>query len=60
MATKEELVTIIKQWINNDNEVKQLQTQLRNKKKENKQLTDNLINVMKSNELKCIDIKNGK
>jgi DNA primase catalytic subunit len=60
MATKEELVTIIKQWINNDNEVKQLQSQLRNKKKENKQLTDNLINVMKSNELECIDIKNGK
>ena len=33
MATKEELVIIIRQWINNDNEVKQLQTQLRNKKK---------------------------
>jgi hypothetical protein len=60
MSTKEELVNIIKQWINNDNEVKKLQTQLRNKKKENKILTDNLINVMKSNELGCIDINDGK
>ena len=60
MSTKEELVSIIKLWINNDNEVKSLQSQLRNKKKESKLLTDNLINVMKSNELDCIDINNGK
>ena len=60
MSTKEELVTIIKKWMHNDNEVKNLQTQIRNKKKESKMLTDNLISVMKSNELDCIDINNGK
>tara|TARA_B100000886_G_C20383226_1_gene474856 strand:- start:956 stop:1306 length:351 start_codon:yes stop_codon:yes gene_type:complete len=60
MNTKEELVSIIKTWINKDNEIKNLQTQLRNKKKETKLLTDNLIEIMKTNELNCIDIKNGK
>ena len=33
MATKEELVSVIKEWIANDTEIKNLQTQLRNKKK---------------------------
>lgn len=60
MATKEELVSVIKEWIANDTEIKNLQTELRNKKKNSKILTENLVNIMKSNELNCIDINNGK
>lgn len=60
MSTKEELVSVIKEWINNDNAIKTLQTELRNKKQKSKLLSNNLIDIMKNNELDCIDTKNGK
>jgi len=60
MSTKDELVSVIKEWIANDTEIKNIQTQLRIKKKNNKDLTDRLVGIMKNNELTCIDINNGK
>lgn len=60
MSTKENLINVIKSWITNDNEIKKLQEHLRNKKKQNKLLTDELVNLMKDNEISVVDIKNGK
>jgi|OM-RGC.v1.028692550 CxxC motif-containing protein len=60
MTTKDDLIHIIKNWISNDNEIKTLQEQLRNKKKNNKILTDQLVDLMKNNEISVVDIKNGK
>ena len=44
---KEQLVSNVKEWIGIDEEMKQLQSMLREKRKRKKELTDSLVNVMK-------------
>lgn len=60
MTTKEELVNNIKQWISQDDEIKDLQKRLKECKLEKKHLTDNLLEIMKNNEIDCFDINDGK
>tara|TARA_Y100000816_G_scaffold64863_1_gene43074 strand:+ start:5066 stop:5413 length:348 start_codon:yes stop_codon:yes gene_type:complete len=60
MTTKEELIKNIKEWINQDDEIKDLQKRLKECKLEKKNLTDNLLEIMKSNEIDCFDINDGK
>ena len=60
MSTKEQLIGLIKIWIENDNELKTLQDSVKKKKEEKKQITDQLLDVMKTNEIDCFDVKNGK
>ena len=60
MSTKEELINVIRGWVKNDNEIKQLQTALKSKKNEKKEITEQLLNIMKTNEIDCFDINNGK
>ena len=51
METKEELVEKIKEWINIDNEIVKLNKEVKDRKLKKKQLTDSLVDVMKSNEI---------
>ena len=60
MSTKEDLVKIIKEWITNDNEIKKINEVLKAKKKQNKVLSETLVDIMKNNEISVVDIKNGK
>ena len=60
MTTKEILVANIKEWIQNDNEIKELQKQMKIRKERKKTLTDNLVEVMKKNDIDCFDINEGK
>ena len=60
MATKEVLVQTIKEWITHDNEIKILQQKIKEHRIEKKGLSDNLLNIMKENEIDCFDINNGK
>lgn len=60
METKEELVSHIKNWIQLDNNISTLQKQLKELREQKKNLTGDLVNVMKSNEIDCFDINNGK
>lgn len=60
MTTKEELVNNIKNWIAQDNEIKNLQKRLKECKLEKKQLTENLLEIMKTNDIDCFDINDGK
>ena len=60
METKEQLVGLIRSWIENDNEIQQLQKALKEKKEIKKNFSAKLVDVMKSNEIDCFDIKNGK
>lgn len=60
METKEELVNGIKEWIEIDNEMKKLQNKIKNCRINKKNITDKLVNVMKSNEIDCFDVKGGK
>ena len=59
METKEELVVKIKEWIQIDNEIGQLNKELKDRKLKKKQLTDSLVDVMKNNEIDCFDINGG-
>lgn len=60
MQTKEELVNHIRTWMHVENELKDLRKLMREKREEKKKLSNELLEVMKSNDIDCFDIKNGK
>jgi len=60
MTTKEEVVKQIKEWIKHDDLIKKNQREIKDSKEQKKFLTLNLIDVMKTNEIDCFDINNGK
>jgi hypothetical protein len=59
-VSKEEMIMHIKKWIQFDNDIKQLQDDLKAKKESRKQHTQQLVSIMKSNEIDCFDVNNGK
>jgi hypothetical protein len=59
METKEQLINNIKEWIKMDSEIADLKAQIKDKNNKKKILTDNLVNVMKSNKIDCFDINGG-
>lgn len=59
METKEQLVNNIKEWIKIDNDISQLRKEIKEKNGLKKGLTENLVNVMKSNAIDCFDINDG-
>ena len=60
MDDKRKLIENVKGWIDIDNEIKELQKELKEKRKEKKSYTTNLVDIMKTNNVDCFDIKNGK
>lgn len=60
MEAKEQLISYVKEWVSIDEEMKQLQKVIREKREKKKQLNEVLINVMKQNEIECFDTNNGK
>jgi hypothetical protein len=59
METKEQLVNNIKEWIKIDNEITQLKTEIKERNNKKKTLTENLVSVMKTNQIDCFDINGG-
>ena len=59
-VSKEEMIAHIKKWMQYDNDIKQLQNELKTKKESRRQHTEQLVNIMKSNEIDCFDVNNGK
>ena len=60
METKDQLVKTIKEWVKIDNEIRTLQKEIVKRKKDKKNISTNLINVMKKNEIDCFDINDGQ
>ncbi len=60
METKDQLVQHIKEWIGVDEEIKSLQKEIKQRKEKQKDLTKSLMEVMKSNEIECFDLNDGK
>ena len=60
MVDKDQLVNDIKEWIQIDNELKELQKAARERRQRKKELTSSLVEVMKSNEIDCFDTNDGK
>ena len=59
METKEQLETCIKNWIKLDNEINKLKTFILEKKTAQKQLTHDITETMKTNDINKVNIKNG-
>jgi hypothetical protein len=59
METKEELINTIKKWVKIDNEIKMLQQELNKRRLEKKKLSNDLLDVMRKNDIEVFDIKNG-
>ncbi len=59
MDTKELLVNTIKEWIKIDTEIGKLKKEITDKNKHKRKLTDELVTIMKTNQIDCFDIKDG-
>ena len=59
METKEQLVNNIKEWIKIDSEIAQFKLDIKERTNKKKLLTENLVTVMKKNQIDCFDINGG-
>lgn len=59
METKDELMNGIREWVKTDNALLRLKAETRELNTKKKELTETLVNVMKTNEIDCFDIKGG-
>ena len=59
MDAKEQLVNNIKEWIKIDNEISKMKAEIKERNNKKKGLTENLVNVMKTNSIDCFDINGG-
>lgn len=60
METKELLVKNIKEWMKNDNQIRMLNKEIKEKRKQNEIISGFLIEIMKKNEIDRFDITDGK
>ena len=60
MANKEKLSQNVKNWLQLDKEIQILQKELKDRKKKKNDYTTALLTIMKSNEIDCVDISEGK
>lgn len=60
MNTKQLLVQNIREWVKLDNEIRALKKEEKLRQTEKKKLNENLIEIMKNNEIDCVDIKDGQ
>ena len=57
--TKEHLIKTIKEWVKLDTEIKTIQKEINKRKKEQKNISSDLISIMKKHEIDCFDINGG-
>jgi len=60
METKEQLVNAIKEWVKLDNEIKQLQSELKKRKLSKQKISEILLVTMKKENIDGVDLNNGK
>ena len=60
METKEQLIKCVKEWVRIDNELRTLQKEQAIRKNEKKNISKDLMEVMKRNEIDCFDLKDGQ
>jgi len=60
METKEQLITNVREWVKIDGEIKRLQKEIKIRRERKKQITGSLVDVMKNNEIDCLDLNDGQ
>ena len=56
---KEQLLSVVKNWISLDDQIKDLQKRIREMKSEKKEATETLVETMKNNEIDCFELGAG-
>jgi len=59
-TTKDTLIKTIKDWVKIDNEIRSLKKEQKIRNTEKNELSASLIEIMKSNDIDCVDIKDGQ
>ena len=59
MESKDQLIVHIKEWIKIDNEILKLKQEIKEKNTKKKSLTEELVDVMKENNIDCFNINGG-
>tara|TARA_B100000902_G_C27308755_1_gene917139 strand:+ start:1516 stop:1872 length:357 start_codon:yes stop_codon:yes gene_type:complete len=57
---KNELISNVKEWVRLDNEMNTLKKELNIRKNEKKLVSTSLMNIMKNNNVDCVDLKDGQ
>jgi hypothetical protein len=60
METKEQLINAVKKWVKIDNEIRVLQKEITNRRKEKIQVSKDLMDVMRTHEIDSFNIKDGE
>ena len=60
MATKDDVVNCIKQWMTVDRELKVLQKEVKIRREQKKQAAEALVGIMKEHDIDSFDISEGK
>ena len=60
MESKDQLIIHIKEWIKVDNELIKLKNDVKERNTKKKLLTEQLVNVMKENNIDCFNINGGE
>jgi hypothetical protein len=58
--SKEQLMKVVKDWVKYDNEIRILQKEITNRKKEKKEVSTQLMEIMKTEEIGGLDINDGQ
>lgn len=53
------IVNVVKEWIELDADIKELQKIIKSKRLQKKLLTSELVKTMKQNDIDCFDVNNG-
>lgn len=54
------LIQNIREWLQIDNELKELRRAAKERRERKKELTNDLVDIMKNNEIDCFDVNGGK
>lgn len=60
METKAQLVSAVREWVRIDAELSALQKEISSRRKEKKNISEQLMNVMKTMEIDVFDLKDGQ
>lgn len=59
LSPKDQLVSNIREWVKIDTEISQLRQEIKERNNKKKSMTENLVTVMKTNNIDCFDINDG-
>tara|TARA_Y100000992_G_scaffold219594_1_gene152037 strand:+ start:4802 stop:5161 length:360 start_codon:yes stop_codon:yes gene_type:complete len=60
METKEELIKNVREWVDLDNEMKEISKELKIRRDKKKEISKLLVETMKTNDVEVFDLKDGQ